>query len=153
MANTYFQQYAHTTFPVKYRCAKIKSEFRKTLFGVMGNLINDTGCKTIIVNGVEDHVHCFFGFRPSVNISDIMKSVKAKSSKWINESDLLTHRFEWQPGFGSFTYGHSQIDNVFRYIKNQEKHHQKMTFREEYLMFLKKFQIDYDERYLFKELI
>lgn len=153
MANTYFQHYAHTTFPVKYRRAKIKSEFRKTLFGVMGNLINDTGCKTIIVNGVEDHVHCFFGFRPSVNISDIMKSVKAKSSKWINESDLLTHRFEWQPGFGSFTYGHSQIDNVFRYIKNQEKHHQKMTFREEYLMFLKKFQIDYDERYLFKELI
>ncbi|WP_340106388.1 IS200/IS605 family transposase [Rhodohalobacter sp. 8-1] len=153
MANTYFQNYVHTTFPVKYRRAKIQSEWRQTLFGVMGNLINDSGCKTIIVNGVEDHVHCFFGFSPIVCISDVMRSVKAKSSKWINQSELLTHRFEWQPGFGSFTLGHSHVEKTFRYIQNQGKHHQKMTFKEEYLMFLKKFEIDYDDQYIFTELI
>lgn len=153
MPNTYYQNYVHTTFPVKYRRAKLKPELRNTLFGVMGTLINDTSCKTIIINGVEDHVHCLFGLKPSISISDVMKSVKAKSSKWINESDFMSHRFEWQAGFGSFTYGHSQINDVFRYIQTQEKHHQKMTFREEYIMFLEKFNVNYDKRYVFSELI
>jgi REP element-mobilizing transposase RayT len=94
MPNTYYQNYVHTTFPVKYRRAIIKKEWRNTLFGVMGNLINDTGCKALIVNGVDDHVHCLFGFKPSLSISDVMQSVKAKSSKWINESGFLSHRFE-----------------------------------------------------------
>jgi REP element-mobilizing transposase RayT len=94
MPNTYYQNYVHTTFPVKYRRAIIKKEWRNTLFSVMGNLINDTGCKALIVNGVDDHVHCLFGFKPSLSISDVMQSVKAKSSKWINESGFLSHRFE-----------------------------------------------------------
>lgn len=153
MPNTYYQNYVHTTFPVKYRRAIIKKQWRETLFGVMGNLINDTGCKTLIVNGVEDHVHCLFGFKPSVNISDVMQSVKAKSSKWINDSDFLRHRFEWHPGFGSFTHGDLQIDSVYKYIQNQEKHHRKITFREEYIRFLKGYNVDYDERYIFSELI
>lgn len=153
MPNTYYQNYAHTVFPVKYRKAIIHPEWQSTLFGVMGNLINETSCKTLIINGVEDHVHCFFGFRPAASISELMKTVKAKSSKWVNENDLLSHRFEWQKGFGCFTYGHSQIDDVFRYIKNQKEHHKKITFREEYLMFLQKFEINYDERFIFTDLI
>jgi len=153
MPNTYYQNYAHTVFPVKYRKAVIHPDWQSKLFGVMGNLINETSSKTVIVNGVEDHVHCLFGFRPAVSISEVMKSVKARSSKWINDNNLLTHRFEWQKGFGCFTCGYSQLDRIYKYILNQEEHHKKMTFREEYLMFLKKFEIDYDERYIFHDLI
>jgi len=118
---------------------------------MIGNLINDTGSKTIIVNGVEDHVHCFFGLKPSLSLSKIMQSVKAKSSKRINENEWLQHRFEWQPGFGCFSYGHSQIDKVYRYIQNQQEHHKKIGFREEYLRLLNRFNIDYDEQYIFTE--
>jgi len=91
----------------------------------------------------------FLGLKPSVAVSDVMKSVKAKSSKWINESGKLAHRFEWQTGYGCFSYSHSHINRVFRYIQNQEKHHKIMSFREEYLQLLQKFDIDYDERYVF----
>ena len=153
MPNTYYQNYVHTTFPVKYRHATLKKHWRKSLFSLMGNLINKTGCKTLIVNGVEDHVHCLFGFKPSVSISDIMQSVKSKSSKWVNKSDFVHERFEWQSGFGCFTHGNQQIDKVYKYILNQEEHHKRMSFREEYLRFLKKYDIDYDERFIFSELI
>ena len=111
-------------------------------------LINETGCKTIIVNGVEDHVHCFLGLKPVLSISDLMKEVKAKSSKYINDHQLTKSRFEWQEGYGVFSYGHSQIDDVFQYISNQEVHHKKQTFREEYVAFLEKFEVPYDERYI-----
>jgi putative transposase len=118
---------------------------------VIGNLINETGCKTIIVNGVEDHVHCFFTLKPTVTISDVMKSAKAKSSKWINDNKLTDQRFEWQRGFGAFSYNQSQVSNVFNYIKNQEVHHARQTFSEEYVEFLNKFNIEYDREYLFRE--
>jgi len=101
---------------------------------------------------MEDHMHCFFGLKPSISVSDVMKSVKAKSSKWINEKGFLINRFEWQKGFGCFSYSHSHVDAVYHYIKNQEKHHQRLSFREEYINMLEKFGIDYDERYIFEEL-
>lgn len=158
MANTYHQMYIQAVFAVKYRAAVIEKNWRADLFGVIGNLINETdpiaiGCKTILVNGVEDHVHCFFGLQPSVSVSDVMKNAKAKSSKWVNESGLLKHRFEWQKGFGAFSYSHSHIDNVFKYIKNQEEHHKKETFRDEYIKMLKAFGVEYDEQYIFEDLI
>jgi len=109
MANTYSQMYVQTIFVVKYRKAILLKDWRTEIFGVIGNLINDTGCKTVIVNGVEDHVHCFFGFNPSDRISGVMRTVKSNSSKWLNESGYLRHRFEWQPGYGSFTYNLSSI--------------------------------------------
>ena len=152
MANTYYQLYIHTVFPVKYRKALIHPDWKTGLQAVIGNLINETGCKTHIVNGTEDHMHCFFGIKPSISVSDVMKSVKAKSSKWINESGYLANRFEWQKGFGCFTYSYSHVDAVYHYIKNQEKHHHRISFREEYISMLEKFEVDYDERYLFKEL-
>ena len=152
MANTYHQVYIQVVFGVKYREAVVEKEWQATLFGVIGNLINETECKTIIVNGVSDHVHCFLGLKPVVSISELMKTVKAKSSKYINDHNLTTHRFEWQEGYGVFSYGHSQIGDVYKYIANQEEHHRKQTFREEYLEFLEKFEVPYDERYIFEEL-
>jgi REP element-mobilizing transposase RayT len=138
---------------VKYREAVIDKSFRSDLFAVIGNLINETGCKTMIVNGVEDHVHCLFGLKPSIAVSDVMQNAKAKSSKWLNESGILKHRFEWQVGFGCFTYSKSDVDRVYKYIQKQEEHHKKQSFREEYLELLAYYEIEFDERYIFRELL
>jgi len=153
MANTYHQIYLQTVFAVKYRAAVIENEWEDQLFAVIGNLINECGCKTIIVNGVEDHVHCFLGLKPSVSVSDLMKTVKAKSSKYINDHSLTPERFEWQEGYGVFSYSHSHIDRVYRYVLNQKAHHKKQTFRDEYLELLTKFKIDFDEQYIFHPLL
>ena len=153
MANTYHQIYLQTVFAVKYRKAVIDPSWKNKLFAVIGNLINETNCKTIIVNGVEDHVHCFLGLRPVVSVSELMKTVKAKSSKFINDHALTSERFEWQEGYGVFSYSQSQVDRVYKYIENQEAHHKKQTFRDEYLDFLKSFKVNYDEQYIFKDLI
>ena len=153
MANTYHQIYLQTVFAVKYRNAVLDKLWRPKIQGVIGNLINETGCKTIIVNGVEDHVHCFLGLKPVVSVSDLVQKVKAKSSKYINDHHLTKDHFEWQEGYGVFSYSQSQIDQVYKYIENQERHHNKQTFREEYLELLIKFKIDYDEKYLFQDLI
>lgn len=153
MANTYHQLYVQAVFAVKYRESVIKPEWRKEFFGVIGNLINEVGCKNIIVNGVEDHVHCFFGLIPSSSISDVMQKVKANSSGWLNKQTFMKHRFEWQTGYGAFSYSRSDMNNVYQYILNQESHHQKTSFRDEYLELLKSFSIEYDEKYIFHDLI
>lgn len=153
MGNTYHQMYIQAVFAVKYRAAVIHPEWKTRLFGVLGTLIKETGCKSIIINGVEDHVHCFFGLIPSVSVSNVMQNAKAKSSKWINESNLLENKFHWQDGFGAFSYSHTHIDRVYRYIKNQEAHHKKQVFLDEYISLLKQHNIEYDERYIFQELI
>ena len=153
MANTYHQIYLQTVFAVKYRKAVIEKAWKEKLFAVIGNLINETDCKTIIVNGVEDHVHCFIGLEPVVSVSELMKTVKAKSSKYINDQSLTPDRFEWQKGYGVFSYSQSQVDRVYKYIQNQEVHHKKQTFRDGYLDFLKKFKVAYDEQYIFQDLV
>jgi REP element-mobilizing transposase RayT len=153
MGNTYYQMYIQTVFAVKYRAAVIDKSWKGALCGVIGNLINETGCKTIIINGVDDHVHCFFAMKPSTSVSEVMKNAKAKSSKWINENQLLPYRFAWQDGFGAFSYSQSHIDRVFRYIQNQEEHHRNKVFRTEYIEMLKQHSIAYDERYIFQELV
>ncbi len=165
MANTYHQIYLQAVFAVKYRNAVLDKSWRSQLFGVIGNLINEAGCKTIIVNGVEDHVHCFFGLKPVVSVSELMKVAKAKSSKYINDHTLTPERFEWQAclpkgssarrqvGYGVFSYSQSHIQRVYKYIENQEIHHKKQTFKDEYLEFLKKFKVPYDERYIFENLL
>ena len=152
MANTYHQVYIQTIFAVKYRKALISKEWQTTLFAIIGNLINETNCKTIIVNGVEDHVHCFIGLKPVVSIAELMKTIKSRSSKYINDHSLTPQRFEWQEGYGVFSYSQSQIANVYKYIQNQETHHKKQTFRDEYLSFLEKFNVAYDEQYIFQDL-
>ena len=153
MANTYHQIYLQTVFAVKYRVAVLDKAWRSTVQGVIGNLINETGCKTIIVNGVEDHMHCFLGLKPVVSVSELMKTVKAKSSKYINDHNLTNERFEWQEGYGVFSYRRRDVEQIYNYIKNQEAHHQKQSFKDEYLELLKEFEIGYDEQYLFQELM
>ena len=153
MANSYHQMYIQTVFAVKYRDAIIAKSWKEDLLQVIGNLINESGCKTLVVNGVEDHIHCFIGLIPSVSVSDVMQCTKVRSSKWINEKGLLKHRFEWQPGFGSFSYSGSHVDRVFRYIQNQERHHKQLTFRDEYIDMLIKHGVAYDERYIFQDLV
>lgn len=149
MANTYHQVYLQIVFAVKYRNAVLDRSWRPELCKVIGNLINQTQCKTIIVNGVEDHVHCFLGLKPAVSISELMKIVKSKSSKYINDNKLTANRFEWQEGYGVFSYSQSHIDAVYKYILNQEIHHKSKSFRNEYIDLLHAFKIDYDEQYVF----
>ncbi len=153
MANTYHQIYLQLFFAVKYRAAVLDKAWREKVQGVMGNLINETGCKNIIVNGVEDHMHCFVGLRPAVSVSELMKTVKAKTSKYINDHNLTKARFEWQEGYGVFSYRQRDVDMIYKYVQNQEEHHQKQTFRREYLELLNEFQIEYDEQYIFQEMI
>jgi REP element-mobilizing transposase RayT len=153
MANTYHQIYLQTVFAVKYRQAVIGKEWKQQLQGVIGNLINETGCKTIIVNGVEDHMHCLLGLKPVVSVSELMKTVKAKSSKYINDHHLTKERFEWQEGYGVFSYRQRDVDMIYKYVQNQEDHHRVKTFREEYLDLLKEFEIPYDEQYIFQVLL
>ena len=153
MANTYHQIYLQTVFAVKYRSSVIEKGWRSQLVGVIGNLINETNCKTIIVNGVEDHVHCFFGLKPVVSVSELMKTVKAKSSKYVNDHKLTPQRFEWQEGYGVFSYRQSDVDAIYKYIQNQETHHKTQSFRDEYLELLKEFNVQFDEQYIFQDLI
>ena len=109
--------------------------------------------KTIIVNGVEDHVHCFIGLKPVVSVSELMKTVKAKSSKYINDHSLTTSHFEWQEDYGVFSYRQNDMDSIYKYIQNQGEHHKIQTFRDEYLELLKEFKVEYDEQYIFQDLI
>ena len=153
MANTYHQLYIQCVFAVKYRNAVIEKSWRPQLMAVLGNLINETGCQNMIVNGVEDHVHCFFKLMPNIDVSDVMQSVKAKSSKWVNESGLLPERFEWQRGYGAFYYSPWDKDMIFNYVKGQEKHHANQNFKDEYLDTLRKHEVEFDEHYIFEELI
>jgi REP element-mobilizing transposase RayT len=153
MANSYHQIYIQAIFAVKCRDAVIDKAWQPTLLGLIGNLIIVTGCKTIIVNGVENHVHCLLGLKPTVSIAELMKSVKANSSRYVNDHRLTKGKFEWQEGYGAFSYSQSQVDSVYQYIANQAEHHKKQTFREEYLEFLEKFKVSYDDRYIFKDLV
>lgn len=152
MANTYHQVYLQFVFAVKYRQAVIDKAWSNRLFGVIGNLINEHNCKTLIVNGVTDHVHCFVGFRPVVSMADLMKNVKGKSSKFINDHSLTQRHFEWQDGYGVFSYRRRDVDEIYKYILTQEEHHKTITFQEEYLELLKEFEVEFDEQYVFKEL-
>jgi len=150
MANTYHQIYLHTVFVVKYRRAMIKKEWQAKIFSVIGNIINESNCKTIIVNGVEDHVHCFFSLRPVISVSELMKTVKSKSSKYINDNHLTKQRFEWQSGFGVFSCSQSSIHAVYNYILNQQSHHKKQNFTDEYVELLDTYRIEYDKNYIFQ---
>ena len=153
MPNSYTKIYIQAVFAVKYRNAQLDKEWRNELFSNIGKIINDEGCHSIIVNGVEDHVHCFFSLRTDVTISRVLQRIKSLSSKWINENHLTKTKFQWQSGYGAFSYNQSTVNNVMKYIETQEEHHKKMTLQVEYILFLKKFNIDFDEKYILHELI
>ncbi|SHH23400.1 IS200/IS605 family transposase [Flavobacterium defluvii] len=153
MANTYTQIHIHFVFAVKYRQASIDTNWKNDLYKYISGIIKNNNHKVLAINGVSDHVHILIGIRPVQSISELMKSIKQNSSKWINENKLTKIHFEWQEGYGAFSYSKSQLSAVAGYIDNQEEHHKKKTFKEEYINFLEKFEVDYDEKFIFKELI
>ena len=150
MPNTYTQIYIQTVFAVQNRESLLKIEWKEELHKYITGIVQNNEHKLIAINGMPDHLHIFIGMKPNQSVSDLMQEVKRDSSKWINENGFVKNKFEWQSGFGAFSYSISQIDAVVKYIKNQEEHHKKKTFIEEYVQFLEKFKVPYDERYIFK---
>lgn len=150
--NTYTQLHIQIVFAVKFRDSQIKSEWRDELYKYITAIIQNKKHKLLAINGMPDHIHILIGMRPTQSLSDLVKDIKSNSSRWINEKGFTSSRFEWQDSFGAFSYSKSQIDSVVKYINNQEKHHQKKSFKSEYIDFLKVFEIDFDEKFIFKEL-
>lgn len=150
MPGTYSQIYIQYVFAVKGRENLLQKPWREEVFKYMAGIIKAKDQKPIIINGVTDHVHVFVGLRPAMKISDLVRDIKNNSSKFINEQKFINGKFAWQEGYGAFSYAHSQIETVYQYIANQEEHHRKKTFKEEYLGFLQKFEIEHNEKYLFE---
>lgn len=150
MAGTFSQLYVQIVFTVKGKANLISKSWRDDLHKYIAGIIKGKDQKPIIVNGVSDHIHVFVGLKPSMAVADLVRDIKNNSSNFINDKKFVKGKFSWQEGYGSFSYSHSQIKDVYNYILNQEEHHKKKTFREEYLEFLKKFEIEYDEKYLFE---
>jgi putative transposase len=149
MANTYSQIYIQIVFAVKGRENLIAKENREELHKFITGIVSNRDQKLLAIFAMPDHVHIFIGMKPSISISDLVRDIKAGSSKFINDGKWIKGKFNWQLGFGAFSYSRSHIDNVVKYILNQEEHHNKKTFREEYLDFLGKFEIEYDQKYVF----
>ena len=150
MANTYTQIYIHIVFAVQGRQCLIPRQHKEELYKYSSGIVKKRGQKLIAINGMPDHVHVFVGMTPTIAISDLVRDVKAGSSGFINEKKWFPGRFNWQEGFGAFSYSHSQIDQVVKYIQKQEEHHRKSSFKEEYLELLKIFAVEYNEQYLFE---
>jgi putative transposase len=152
MANTYTQIHIQLVFAVKHRTGLIEKTWKDDLYKYITGIIQGNNHKLLIINGMSDHIHVLIGFRPTQSLSELVQMVKRDSSKWINEQGFVKGRFEWQEGYGAFSYSQSHLSNIIKYIENQEKHHEKRTFLEEYRGFLEKFEVDFDERYIFKEI-
>jgi REP element-mobilizing transposase RayT len=150
MANTYSQLNIHCVFAVKGRENIITNNFRDDLHRYISGILKNDGSFPLAVNGWMDHVHVFFELPPSLSVSDQMRMVKATSSKWINDNNFVKGKFSWQEGYGAFSYSRSQRDSVIQYIIKQEEHHKKETFKEEYLGLLRKFEISFEEKYVFE---
>jgi len=150
MSNTYTQIYIHYVFAVQNRFGLIQHRWRDELYKYMTGTITNKGHKLLQIGGMSDHIHALVSMSPKQSPSDLMADIKRSSSLWINNKHLAMGKFSWQEGFGAFSYGKSQIPNIAHYIENQERHHKKRTFMEEYLEFLRLFEIEYDERYVFK---
>ena len=150
MPRTFSQIYIHVVFAVKGRENLIDRSWKEDLNKYISGIITNKRQKSIIVNGMPDHIHAFVGLKPSMAISDLVRDIKNNSSNFINKNKFVRSKFSWQEGYGAFSYSHSHIEQVYNYILNQEQHHHKKTFKEEYIEFLHKFQVEYDEKYLFE---
>ena len=153
MANTYTQIHIQFVFAVKHRQSVISSKWENDLYKYITGIVKNNNHKMLCINGMPDHVHILVGFHTTQSISDFMREVKANSSKWINEQKLTKGKFNWQEGYGAFSYSKSHQDNVYKYIMNQKEHHKKSTFIDEYKELLNKFEIEYDEKYVFKAVV
>jgi len=149
-SGTYSKIYIQLVFAVKGRKSLISSEWEEEVYKYITGIITRQGQKLIIMNGVSDHVHIFIGIKPSCRLSDLVREIKKSSSAFIKEKKFTPFKFEWQEGYGAFSYSHSAIDQVCKYIENQKGHHKKITFKEEYISLLQKFSIDFDQKYVFE---
>ena len=150
MPNTYTQIYIQIVFTVKGRENLISKNNREELHKYITGIIQNRDQKLYAIFCMPDHIHLLVSMKPSINISDMVRDIKANSSKFINDKKWVIGKFNWQEGFGAFSYSKSHVDNVVKYILNQEEHHKKINFKEEYIDFLKKFEIEHNEKYLFE---
>jgi REP element-mobilizing transposase RayT len=146
---TFSQIYIQVVFAVKGRYSLITPEWEEHLYKYITGIVQNKGQKMLAINGVTNHIHFLIGMRPSCRLSDLVREVKKSSNNFIKEKGFTNYKFEWQEGYGAFSYSHSALNNVIKYIMNQKEHHRKRTFREEYIDFLQKFEIDYKNEYLF----
>jgi len=149
MPNTYTQLNIQFVFAVKYRAALIKNEWKEDLHKYITGIFQRNRHKMLQINSMPDHIHIFIGMRPHQSISSLIQNVKTESTKWVNEKKYGTSRFSWQEGYGAFSYSMKDVPTIIRYIQNQEIHHSKQFFLDEYREFLQTFDIDYDENYIF----
>lgn len=150
MARTFSQIYIQIVFAVKGRDSLISPEWEERLYQYITGIVRRKEQKMLAINGTQNHIHFLSGMKPACCLSDLVREVKKSSNEFVNENKLSRFKFNWQEGYGAFSYNHSQIDNVAKYILNQKQNHSKITFREEYIGFLRKFEIEHDERYLFE---
>lgn len=149
MANTYSQIYVQVVFAVQWREGLINSTWKDELYKYITGIVKNSNQKLLAINGVSDHVHILLNIKPNIALSDLVRDIKANSSRFINEKKFVKGKFNWQEGFGAFSYSISQLDDVIEYIQRQEEHHKKTSFKDEYLKHLKRFQVEYDEKYVF----
>jgi len=149
MSGTYSQIYIQTVFAVKGRESLISNSWEERLYRYITGIVQNNGQKMLAINGMPDHIHFFIGMKPSCCLSDLVREIKKSSNEFITENKFTKHKFSWQEGFGAFSYAHSQLDNVIQYIMNQKEHHKKLTFKDEYTSLLKKFNVEFEEKYLF----
>jgi putative transposase len=147
--STFYQIYIQVVFAVKGRNSLIAQSWEEELYKYITGIITNKGQKLIAINGMPDHIHILIGMKPSCCLSDLVREIKKSSNAFINEKKFSKFKFEWQKGYGAFSYSHSVLDNVIKYIQNQKEHHKNKSFREEYIDFLKKFEVEYKDEYLF----
>jgi putative transposase len=150
MANTFSQIYIQTVFAVNGRLSLIRPEFKEEIYKYITGIVRNQGQKLIAINGMPDHVHILIGLKPSMALANLVREIKADSSNFVNEKRFVRGKFSWQEGYGAFSYGHSQLDTIIRYIQNQEQHHKRSSFKNEYLTLLRKFDIAFEEKYVFE---
>ena len=150
MAHTFTQIYIQAVFAVAARQNLIRPEFKEELQKYITGIIRKQKQNMIQINCMPDHTHMLIGMKPSIALSDLLRDVKSASTDFIRRKKWIRGRFNWQEGFGAFSYSRSQLDSVSRYIRNQEKHHAKRSFKDEYLTLLERFDIEYEPKYLFE---
>lgn len=151
MANTYTQLYFHVIFAVKGRYNLISKKWKEKLYKYISGIVSNKEQKLMIINGMPNHIHLLLSTKPNCNLSDLVRDIKSNSSKWINSKQFISGKFEWQTGFGAFTVSQSGVNSVIDYIKNQENHHGKKSFREEYIDFLASYEVEFNSDYIFKD--
>ncbi len=150
MANTYTQFYVHIVFATKHRNALVKRSWKDDLCRYITGIIQSYGHKLLAINCMPDHIHIFIGYNVNHLIPHLVEQVKTSSNQWVKDNKLSAYKFDWQKGYGAFSHSRSSIDSVVKYIINQEEHHRKKSFKEEYLKFLIEAAIEYDEKYMFE---